>query len=376
MAIKRIVLLAAAFLLALWTWAATMLVCGKCGYEAAQDQSVCAHCGASLPPALSPAEPTHAAADNAAAGTNIATLALAAAREDVRLARENEARPERALALYANALALSRLIPRESIPADAGARLVDGMAACHKALARTARPCPACGGSGSRSIKLQSLAGGEESSIGAGGALVCAMCEGAGVVVSGRSADELRLALAQGRRDFELLEQAAGRVTVGRAWVPPALAAQLDLAGQVLLRTAAAAPCTACLGIGRQTCTVCRGLGRTKCRQTGCEDGWVVRKPTNTLASKNALRQRVACSACQGTGWSACATCRASGAVVCSACQGSGQPPRCNRCGGEGTVACTRCRGSGRVGEAVCDSCHGTQRVLCTTCHGEGRLSR
>lgn len=373
MVYKRLGLIIAAMLAAFWTWAA-VVICDKCGHEAAPDQVVCTHCGGALPK-ISSAVGLSIVTDQASNGaTNIAAQALAAVREDVRLARENEARPEMALAFYGNALALLRLVPREAMPADAGSRLVDGMAVCHATLARTSRSCPTCGGSGSRGLKLQSLTGGEDTKT--VGGVICETCEGAGLVRSGRTADELRVVLGQGRREFEVREQAIGRVTVGRAWVPPALVAQLDLASQVLLRTAAVAPCAACQGIGRQTCASCRGLGRIKCRQSGCDGGWVIRKSSNTLAPKTALRQRMPCPSCQGTGWAACSACRGSGAVVCAVCQGSGQALRCPRCGGAGTAECIRCRGSGRIGQSVCDVCGGTKLMLCSACHGEGRLSR
>lgn len=375
MAFKRGVLLAAVVLIAVSVWSAAVVICEKCGHEAVSAQTVCAHCGAALPAVLTPASPAPFAETAQAAGTNLAAQALAAVREDVRLARENEAaRPELALSFYGNALAVLRLVPRESLPADAGSRLVDGMDLCRGSLSRVARPCPTCGGSGSRKLKLQSLAGGEDNA--AAGGVLCETCEGLGMVRSGRTADELRVALGQGRRDFEVRQQAAGRVAVGRAWVPPALAAQLALPAQVLLRSAAAAPCKDCQGIGRQTCATCRGLCRTKCRQTGCDGGWIIKKSTNVLTPKTALRQRTPCPSCQGTGWTACSGCRGSGAVACAACQGSGQPPRCTRCGGEGTAICTRCRGAGRVGKVACESCGGVGQTLCTSCYGEGRLSR
>lgn len=374
MSLKRFCLPLAALLAAAWSWAAAVVICDKCGHEAAQQAVACAHCGAALPKVAPVVAPLEATAASLPAESNLTAQALAAVREDVRLARESTL-PEVSLAFYGNALAVLRLVPLEAVPAEAGNRLVEGMAASRAALARTARPCPTCGGSGSRSVKLQSLAGGADSSAAAGG-LVCATCEGAGLVRSGRSADELRVALAQGRRKFEVREQAAGRVAVGRAWVPSAVASHLDLPRQVLLRSATAAPCTSCQGIGLQTCVTCRGLGRVKCREKGCDGGWVVLKPANTLAPKTALRPRTPCPACQGTSWSACTVCRSSGAVVCAACQGIGQPPRCGRCGGEGTVSCARCRGSGQVGGAACAACSGVKQALCPACYGEGRLSR
>lgn len=372
---RCIATLLAAVLVALWSWSA-LIICNKCGHEAAENETQCSHCNAVL---VQPAQQDGAKPDKTfqmadhKEDSSISSLALTAIKEDVNVARDPKTRPELALAFYKNALALLRLVSTEKIPADSGKRLLEEMNNCREAISRIARPCNVCGGTGMRTVKMQSLTGEDRNS--AGGVL-CETCGGSGMLRSSRTADELRIALAQGYTEFETNAKALGRVAVGRAWVPKDLLPLLDLNMQVLLRNGAAAPCKSCYGIGRQTCTACRGVGKVKCRQSGCQNGMVLVKQTNVLSAKTALQQRVPCPACKGSGWIACEVCRASGSVPCAACQGSGQPPRCNRCGGEGLIVCTRCNGSGINGKIPCQTCGQLGKSICPTCHGEGHMGR
>jgi DnaJ-class molecular chaperone len=307
-------------------------------------------------------------------------MALEAARADKRLADESLAkRPELAFAYFQNAVALSRLVKREGMSADAGKSLAESLERCRSQLSLTTRACPSCNGSGRRTIQFQSLGGaGDKSTHATMGTLqsadgpVCTGCGGRGVVVAGRSADELRVLIAQGRRDFETRQQALGRVASGRVWVPQDLQPLLDVRAQALIRTASPTPCNACMGVGNQDCARCKGAGRVKCNGEGCVDGWVTRKDPNALSPKTAISRRTPCLTCQGSGFMACTDCRGVGTIPCKACNGTGRSPVCRDCGGQGWGVCTKCQGTGSVSGNVCPDCRGKNERLCPKCHGEG----
>ncbi|MEI8243581.1 MAG: hypothetical protein WCI17_09970 [bacterium] len=372
---RRVVFLAGIFL-ACAVRAAGLVICAKCGTEAAGSAPACAHCGASLPvvaAAPDAASPAVAAADTRPA--TVTDLALEAARTDKRVADENlSRRPELAYAYYENALALGRLVRREGMPADAGKSLAGNLERCRSVLALSPRPCTACSGSGKRTVQFQSL-GGDKSARAAvqvADGPACAVCGGRGTVAAGRSADELRVLIAQGRRDFETRQQALGRVASGRVWVPQDLLAMLDVKSQALLRTACPAPCSGCMGIGIQDCVRCKGAARLTCTGNGCVDGWVVRKDANALSAKTAISRRERCLTCQGSGFMPCADCRGSGTISCKNCSGTGRNAICQECGGQGWGACTKCQGSGSAGSATCPECRGKTERLCPKCRGEG----
>ena len=97
-------------------WAATVVICPKCGYESDGTSAICAHCGGPLPlsksAVLAATTPTPAPGADAAMDEMSAT-ALKAARADVKQAKEFMAsRPEVSYAFYENAIALSRLVKR------------------------------------------------------------------------------------------------------------------------------------------------------------------------------------------------------------------------------------------------------------------------
>jgi hypothetical protein len=307
----------------------------------------------------------------------VSVLALEAARMDKRLADQNLAkRPELAYAYCENALAVSRLIRREETTDQTGKALVDALERCRQRLALASRPCTGCNGSGRRTVQFQTLGGGK-STAGAASAKgvdgpVCEECKGKGSVSAGRSADELRVLLAQGRRDFETRQQAAGRVASGRVWVPAELLALLDVRAQALLRTACPTPCSRCMGIGVQDCSRCRGAGRVKCTHNGCVDGWVVRKESNALMSKGAISRKERCPDCQGSSLSLCADCRGGGTNPCRTCNGTGRNAACEACGGQGWSTCAKCQGNGVLNGLACPACRAKNEILCPKCHGEG----
>ena len=358
-------------------WAAGLVICPKCGTESDGSVTTCAHCGAILPVKTEPAAP--AKTDTAAEKrpTTISDIALEAARTDKRLADESLAkRPELAYSYYENTLALSRLVKREGMPADAGKSLAENLERCRSMLALSSRPCTACAGGGKRTIQFQSLSGDKSThattAMQSSDGLTCPVCGGRGVVSAGRSADELRVLIAQGRRDFETRQQALGRVACRRVWMPPELLELLDVKAQALVRTACPTPCPGCMGIGIQDCAHCKGAGRLKCTADGCVDGWVVHKESNTLAPKVAISRKERCLLCQGSGFMPCTDCRGVGTVPCKICNGTGRNAACQDCGGQGWGPCTKCQGTGSVGGATCPECQGKKERLCPKCHGEG----
>ncbi len=358
-------------------WAAALSICPKCGSEATSGESACGHCGAVLPVVSRVAASNQPAVVQEKLVGEVSVLALEAARMDKRLADQNLAkRPELAYAYCENALAVSRLIRREETTDQTGKALVDALERCRQRLALASRPCTGCNGSGRRTVQFQMLGGGKStagaaSTKGVDGP-VCEECNGKGSVSAGRSADELRVLLAQGRRDFETRQQAAGRVASRRVWVPAELLALLDVRAQALLRTACPTPCSRCMGIGVQDCSRCRGAGRVKCTHNGCVDGWVVRKESNALLSKGAISRKERCPDCQGSSLALCADCRGGGTNPCRTCNGTGRNAACEACGGQGWSTCAKCQGNGVLNGLACPACRARNEILCPKCHGEG----
>ncbi|MEI6210452.1 MAG: hypothetical protein WCR06_02375 [bacterium] len=358
-------------------WAVGLVICPKCGTEADEGLSACGHCGAMLPEAKAAAAPVvNPAVSLDKQLAMISELALDATRADIRLANESLGkRPELALAYYENALGLARLVKREGMAADAGKSLADSLERCRKMLTFASRACATCNGSGKRSVQFQSLTGvkgGNSSGLQVADGPTCTACAGRGTVSAGRSVDELRVLIAQGRRDFETRQQANGRVACGRVWTPPALPALLDVKAQALLRTACPTPCSGCMGVGQQDCTRCKGAGRLKCSNEGCADGWVVRKESNVLSSKLAISRKERCPGCQGTGFMPCVDCHGNGTIPCKNCSGTGHNAVCQECGGQGWTPCGKCQGTRGAGEAICAECRGQKERICPKCRGEG----
>lgn len=371
----RLTVLFAIVCLVCSVWAAGLVICPKCGTEADGSTTTCAHCGAMLPETKAVAAPaTNPAVSIEKQLATISEMALDATRADVRMANESLAkRPELAFAYYENALALGRLVKREGLAADAGKSLAESVERCRKMLSFATRPCPTCNGSGKRSVQFQSLTGVKGSTgLQVSDGPTCTACSGRGVVSTGRSVDELRVQIAQGRRDFGIRQQALGRVACGRVWAPPDLLSLLDVQRQALLRTACPTPCSGCMGVGQQDCARCKGAGRLKCNNAGCVDGWVTRKESNVLSAKLALSRKERCSTCQGSGFMPCPDCHAAGTIPCKNCGGAGHNAACVECNGQGWAVCPKCHGDGMVGDAVCPECHGKKELICPKCRGEG----
>ena len=355
-------------------WAAGLLVCPKCGYEVDATATICAHCGAALPPPK--ADAAASSALEAPHADTVSTQAMEAARTDWRAALDCQVlRPELAWAYCENALALSRLVRRDTIAMGSGSALAEGLERNRAAVKQSTRPCAICNGTGRRTVQFQGLSGDKNTQVAEG--LTCTACGGSGVMRVNRTADELRVLLAQARRDFDAREQAQGRVACGRVWLPQGLADQLSVREQALIRTAAPTPCSSCQGTGVEDCGRCKGSGHVKCSNEGCDNGWIVRKELNTLTTKGNLNRREQCPLCQGTGWNPCPDCHGQGTVACKSCHGSGRSPVCQDCGGQGWSGCARCHGTGKLSDGgVCPDCHGLADRLCPKCHGEGCTGR
>lgn len=370
-------------------WAASLVICPKCGWETDSSAQSCPHCGAPLPVVkVETAAPAVASAPAAAvpqSSVAISDRALNAARADRSQADNclSNGRPEVAYAYYENALALSRLVRREGLPPMAGQSLVEGRDRALRAVEFTTHICPACGGSGARTVRVQTLAGDKSPvaslAIPFSDGLVCLTCGGRGSVTTSRLAGERRVLIAQGNREFEVREQADGLVACGRVWMPAALLALLDVKAQALVRTARPTPCPGCMGLGQQDCSRCKGAGRVKCTGDGCVNGQITVKDANPLAANNnvkALTHKEVCPVCQGSGLMACPDCLGRGTVPCKNCNGTGRSPACSECGGQGWETCSKCQGSGMTGKTVCPVCHGEKVMLCPKCHGEGCSAR
>jgi hypothetical protein len=353
-------------------------ICPDCGHEVAAAAAACGHCGAHLPPAA-PETPATSVADVPPAPVPAPSAfpageAFEAASADVLLARqEQNIRPEVALALFENALALLAVADPAAIPPGAGEAILDGLKSCRAALAvGGATVCTECNGSGRRPGRA---AGTQESA--AVPEIPCPVCGGSGRVRAGRGADAARLAILRGRREAGLALQAAGRVPLGRAWVPAGWPAALNARQTAAVRRSLAGSCEECAGLGLANCRKCAGSGFLPCPDRRCRDGRVEEKSEQSLSRGTPLSVRVRCPVCKGTTRVPCETCRGQGAVACSACKGTGAAPLCRSCGGEGVIPCRRCAGRTTPPDAPpCQDCRGEGVVLCRACHGDGRRAR
>lgn len=354
-----------------------VVVCPKCGREAKPGETACSHCGAALPPpkaAAPAAEPEAPKADKAA---EVARLALVTVADSLRQARElEEKQPEVALGYYQNALALMRLAPEGKQPAGVGKAIVDGNDRTMQTLLLGRVTCRKCNGTGKYQMdlgKVDRTRGTKEIE-----GVACPACKGAGSFAGYRDVSKAKMAILQGRREFERRQMVAGDVRVGLALVPAALEALLSNRQRALVMTGMPMPCPACQLTGRQSCSTCKGTGWVKCTYEGCDNGEVKEaRKTETVKSKR-LNDEVKkkCPRCGGMGEIPCETCKGAASVACKTCNGSGQAPRCKRCSGSGLVACTKCKGTGEVKGGVCPDCKGEGMVLCSACQGEGAVGR
>ena len=332
MKVSRKVLILLLVALCVAAWAAGLRICPSCGREDETGSATCPACGANLPPVESeavPVAPSPVAEESASSATN----AFAEAARDVSEARRCRAEaPERALALYENALAL--------LAAEAGGNFNE------KAASAVAKDIEAL----RAEVKKRT---------------------------PGISAQ--RLARQGGSKEAELFFKSLGRVACGRVWVPASWLDTLTPPQIAAIRQTLPPPCKDCAGLGFEVCRFCNGRGTQRCRNAGCSQGWVYDKSVNDLSPKTALKTRHKCPVCKGTSFSPCDACNGAGAVLCKKCGGSGEAPACTACHGSGLVECRECRRSTyrKVNSnGPCHVCKGTQQALCTKCGGDGRIAK
>ncbi len=324
MEIRRHISVAVMSLLCSVLLAGGLRICPSCGREDETGAEKCKACGAALPPvegAAQPAPPDETPNDGA-------TGAMAEASRDVAEARKCQGEsPERALALYENALSL--------LYADVGADFNE------KAATAVVKEIESLRADARRRIP--------------------------GVTAR-------RLALQKGVREAALFFKSAGRVACGRSWVPAEWPGSLAPSQIAAVRQALPPHCKSCDGLGFEVCRVCNGRGKQPCRQPGCQQGWIYEKSANDLSPKTGLKLRHKCPSCQGTTFANCAACNGAGASVCRKCGGNGEAPLCTACKGSGLMDCRECRRKGAPDP--CPSCRGTRQTLCVKCGGDGRTPK
>ena len=314
-------------------WADGLRICPSCGREDEAGLEKCAACGATLPPIEREAPPSAPAVEAAPAlGASAATNAFAEASRDVAEARRCRAEsPERALAIFENALALLAAEATGDFHAKAAAAVAKEIETL-RAETKTRTP----------------------------------------------SVEARRISRQRAEREATLYFKSVGRVACGRAWVPASWPENLVPAQIVSVRQFLPPPCRDCTGLGFENCRSCNGRGKQVCKNQGCNQGWVYDKSANDLSPKTALKTRHKCPVCNGTTFAPCNACNGSGAVICRKCGGSGLAPSCTSCHGSGLVDCRECRRGSRTAKAgeTCRVCKGTQQALCQRCGGDGRIAK
>ena len=189
---------------------------------------------------------------------------------------------------------------------------------------------------------------------------------------------KVKMAILQGRQEFERRQMVSGDVRVGRALVSAALDKLLTNRHRALVMTGMPVPCVQCQFSTRQKCTVCKGTGWTKCVYPECENGVLAEKRAAGARKITRLNEdaKKKCPRCEGTAEVACEQCKGHGSIACKKCDGSGLALRCARCTGTGLMACSKCKGTGESKGSPCLECKGETVNLCTTCRGEGAMAR
>ncbi len=369
--------LAAAVWAAATVWAQGLLICRACGKEAREGRETCAHCGAALPKPRAeeaPPAPAPAAPDKAAQVVRAAAEVVA---DSLRQALECEPKePQVALAYFQNALAAMRLVPEGRVPEKSAAAVLQGVERVMQTLSRGRLPCKKCSGTGKFRLDMSKVSADKGSKLVDG--VACPACKGVGGFAGFRDVAKVKMAILQGRAEFERRQMVAGDVRVGRALVPKSLEGLLTNRQRALVMTGVPVPCKSCQLTGRQACTACRASGWVPCTASGCDDG--VLRETQTATTRTAKRlndeQVKRCPRCDGVGEIPCPTCRGQCSIACKTCDGSGHAPRCARCSATGLMVCPKCKSTGEVKGAPCPECKGEGEVLCTACRGEGATIR
>ena len=356
--------------------AQSLVICRQCGREAKPGETVCSHCGAALPKprVAEAAAPVVTAPDK---GAEIIRRAAEVIAGSLRQARElEETQPDVALCYYQNALALVRLIPAGTQHANVGATIVEGNSRTLQTLLRGRVACRKCGGSGKFQLDVGKVD--HTKNIRSVEGVACPTCKGAGSFAGYRDIAKVKMAILQGRGEFQRRQMVAGDVRVGQALVPSALETLLDNRQRALVMTGMPVPCSTCQLTGRQKCTVCKGTGWVKCTYSGCVNGEVKEAVKLEAHAAKHIGEELnkKCPRCEGLGEIPCEACKGSGSAACKTCEGSGLAPRCLRCTGTGLMTCSKCKGAGEVKGSPCPECKGGTVMLCTTCRGEGAVTR
>ena len=364
-----------------WVSAQGLVICPSCGREGKPGERVCRACNAKLPVprgsrAVRPSTPSLREGEKTAPSASVVPLADEAVRDAVAQMRRFESRqPALAYWYAAHALAFLRLLPEDHFPPRARQIILEG----NKRILGQVRlgwvRCPLCSGSGKVKMRMDKRDGTTVE----GPARPCKMCGGRGGRIGTAPVDKVKLALQQGRREFDRQRIAAGDLQLGALFIPKDLLPLLGNRQRALVMTGMPVPCSACLLVGRQTCSACKGTGWERCDSPTCDNGMVKVKKTRGH-QHHAIRLNDSfskvCQRCGGTGKIYCAVCRGDGTIACKKCQGSGVAPDCRKCAGAGCLPCTRCKGTGKVWGEVCASCRGEGIILCPTCHGAGAVAR
>ena len=381
-------------------------ICPSCGREASTaDAKVCGHCQTPFPKAKAKASESPApVAKPTPAGGEIAGdgEAFAVVKAEFEAARKLDApsddganrRPNIAYFHYRNALAVAPL----ARIADASARdsLSSNVRRSLDEVTHWSEQCPACKGARDFVQKAPDV-GQNVGRIGVRDWLKkkvpCPLCGAKGVLPGYRNYASMTRFLAEGRREFDTIHQAAGDRKIGYAWVPESLAEGMNVRDRAAVAGAYGAPCPKCGWTGLEPCQACKGEGVVKCKATGCKDGFVESVAQNLLGGGNVGRgsrtrstqqqqkkEVRPCEKCSGTALVLCESCAGARLQPCKKCSGEGLAPVCSRCSGTGLMNCRKCSGTGRYKkpglkdeEEDCPDCRGLGEVSCQGCNGLGR---
>ena len=384
-------------------------ICSSCGREAStEDAKVCGHCQtpfpkseAKAPAAPEPAQPAMGNLELAGEGD-----AFQAVKAELDFARKLDAqsanrdgtgrRPNVAFFHYHNALAMA------SLAKITDQRMRDALSSSvHRSLSEVthfSEKCPACKGARVFVQRPPDIGQGA-GRLGAHDYLSkkvpCPLCGAKGVLPGYRNYANMTRFLAEGRREFDSMHQAAGDKKVGYAWVPAALAEGMNVRDRAAVASAYGAPCPKCGWTGLEACQACKGDGVVACKAVGCKNGFVEATKQNGLGGgsvgrssgrsgqrqqQNENKEVRPCDNCSGTALVTCEACSGARLQPCRKCNGEGLAPVCTRCSGTGLMNCRKCSGSGRYRrpglkseEEDCPDCRGLGEVNCQGCNGLGR---
>lgn len=361
---------------------ANWLICGKCGHENDEDSRFCSHCGGSLADAQEvttegadkPPLEVEPEIDEPEPGVSIEGPVIEAELEEASkfLQKHNG---WLAKLFCENAMALNMLADDGETRSE---KILKMLLNCDRAVRRTGKTCPDCGGTGRLGRKMDSVT--------TSGATVemalpdasCSMCGGTGRMVGANALSVIKEQRNAAIKDYTILRTSRRWVSVGRAWIPPEYDRKLGVRQTCILKRTTGAMCEDCLGLGRSGCTGCNGTGAVKCGEEGCENGMIVKQAAGLggngdQAWRKEHVMRSKCPRCGGRGLEPCPDCRGRGSVACETCGGTGMRAVCRKCDGQGFTACRKCAGSGRYRDKECASCRGEGVATCSTCLGDGR---